>query len=474
MNQHNRRSPCMSWSPLPPRVARRLVVLVLTLAALPHFAARAADTTSPLRIAHFQADVTIPLNHRCMGVLPTKSQSIDDPLYAHGVVLLSADAPVVLVAVVWCEIRNGAYDQWRDALATAAGTTRERVLLSSLHQHDAPVVDRDAGRLLTDVGLRGELYDEPFHDQMVSRVANALRASLKDALPVTQIGTGLARVERIASSRRIVRANQRVTYERGSRSASDPAMAAADEGTIDPFLRTISFWNHDQPIVALHTYATHPMSRYGEGRVSADFVGLARARRQQERPDVHQIYFSGCSGDVTAGRYNDGSDASREQLITRLLQGMRDAWDAQQRQPVDAIAFRHVPLKLDFHPDPSLHADVLKRTLVDSSQTTEARILAAMSLASRERVERGQPIDVPAVQVGPASIVLLPGESFVAYQLAAQKIRPDQFVMTIGYGECWPGYVPTESDFHDGFHDKWLWVAPGSEARMLEALKKAL
>lgn len=467
MNQHNRRS-----SRIMP--ARAAFVFAMFLLILGIQTAPAQDVISKLRVAHFQTDVTIPLDHRCMGVLPTKSQVIDDPLYAHGLVILGPDAPIVLVAVDWCEIRNGAYDQWRDTLAAAANTTRERVLVSSLHQHDAPVVDRDAALLLAEVGLRGELYDEAFHDQTVARVAEALRTSLAQAVPLTHIGYGQARVDRIASSRRIVRDNQQVTYDRGSRSASDPAMAAADEGAIDPFLRTITLWNQDQAVVALHTYATHPMSRYGEGRVSSDFVGLARARRQQEQPAVHQIYFSGCSGDVTAGRYNDGSDSSREQLIIRLLQGMRDAWDAQQRQTIESLEFRNAPLHLEFHPDASLQADTLKRTLVDTTQTTEARILAAMSLASRIRVERGQAIDVPSVQLGPASIVLLPGESFVAYQLAAQKIRPQQFVMTIGYGECWPGYVPTEADFQDAFHDKWLWVGPGSEKRMLEALQQVL
>ena len=39
-------------------------------------------------------------------------------------------------------------------------------------------------------------------------------------------------------------------------------------------LKTISFWNQEQPLLALHAYATHPMSYYGQGEVSADFVGL--------------------------------------------------------------------------------------------------------------------------------------------------------------------------------------------------------
>ena len=118
------------------------------------------------RIARFSADVTIPLGHRCMGLLPTKSKEIIDPLQAHGFVLLGEGdfEPVVLAAVDWCEIRNEAYDRWRNVLAKTIGTSRERVLVSSLHQHDAPVSDIGAQNLLDRAGLKGELFDFAFHE----------------------------------------------------------------------------------------------------------------------------------------------------------------------------------------------------------------------------------------------------------------------------------------------------------------------
>ena len=188
------------------------------------------------RVATFSADVTIPLNHRCMGVLPTKSRRIKDPLEAKGFVLLSNERPIVVVAVDWCEIRNGAYDQWRDALATAAGTDRERVLVTSLHQHDAPVTDAGAAKLLRDAGLAGELYDESFHDEVVARVATALTKSLTAAVPVSHIGTGKARVENIASSRRVVLDDGRVSFGRGSRSGGNEFHSKAPDGQIDPFV----------------------------------------------------------------------------------------------------------------------------------------------------------------------------------------------------------------------------------------------
>ncbi len=91
-------------------------------------------------------------------------------------------------------------------------------------------------------------------------------------------------------------------------------------------------------------------------------------------------------------------------------------------------------------------------------------------------MEAGHPIDVPVLDFGSANLVLLPGEMYVEFQLMAQKLRPDSFVMTLGYGECAPGYVPIERAFNEGDENlkDWCWVGPGSEARIEAVLKEAL
>ncbi len=265
-----------------------------------------------------------------------------------------------------------------------------------------------------------------------------------------------------------------MAFDRGSRSGAEAFYRDQPSGLIDPLLKTISFWNNDQPLLALHAYATHPMSYYGGGEVSSDFVGLARDRRQRDDFSVKQIYVSGCSGDVTAGKFNTGSTDDRYALRDRLYQAMVVAWRNTRRVPLDRVVLRSIPLSLEFHPAPQLTEAALRRTCTMRIRAVEKRILAAMGLSSRQRVSAGEPIDVVCIDFGPAQIVLLPGESFVGYQLMAQGLRPDSFVMAIGYGECWPGYIPTESAFADGFEDNWLWVAPGSEHRMREALQSVL
>ncbi len=433
-----------------------------------------ADDSPQVTISSFSVDVTIPLGHRCMGILPTKSSEIVDPLECHGFVLLGAGEPIVLAAFDWCEIRNDAYDQWRDALAAAAGTTRERVLVSSLHQHDAPVIDSGAQDLLDQVGLQDELFDRKFHDDCIARVATALAESLANARPVTHIGAGEAQVEEVASTRRVELADGSITFGRGSGSGGNADFAAADEGAIDPFVRTVVFYDGDESVVALHAYAVHPMSYYGRGGVSADFVGMARRQMQELEPTCHHIYVSGCSGDVTAGKYNDGSPEMRPILAERLCDGMRRAFAAAAPVAVSEVELRTVPLELPFNSGEEFTAESLNAVIQDSSRDVRDRILAAMGLASRLRVDEGRAIDFVCVDLGPAKIVLFPGESFVAYQHIANVMEKEAMIVSIGYGECWPGYVPTDVAFEEGFEEGWRWVSEGCESRMRAALEVVL
>jgi hypothetical protein len=431
-------------------------------------------TAQEYRLAIFSADVTPPIGHPCMGggVAPVKK--IDDPLFANGFVLLGAGKPIVVVAVDWCELRNDAYERWRSALAEAAGTDRVRVLVSCLHQHDAPIADLEAQRLLDKHRAAGKICDLDFHERAVAGVARALRESLPLAQKITSFGIGQAAVEKVASNRRYLGPDGKPRFGRTS-ATRDAAARAEPDGTIDPMLKTLSFWDGDRPVLALSCYATHPMSYYGKGGVSSDFVGLARKRRQADDPKVFQIYTSGCSGNVTAGKYNDGSVENRAILADRIYQGMMAAWKATRRQPLTGIDFRSLAMRLEPRDGPGFTLDDLHKRLTEDKRPF-GQCLAALGLSWRKRADAGATIDVPLLDFGAAQLLLLPAESYVEYQLLAQKTRPDSFVVVMGYGECAPGYIPTEKavEENDGNLYDWCWVAPGAEKRMSAALAKIL
>lgn len=52
------------------------------------------------RVATFEADITIPIGHACMGGGVADAKEIMDPLFAKGFVLLGAGEPIVVVALV--------------------------------------------------------------------------------------------------------------------------------------------------------------------------------------------------------------------------------------------------------------------------------------------------------------------------------------------------------------------------------------
>jgi len=446
--------------------------LVFVFAFLALFAP--STVSAQWRLATFQVEVTPPLGHPCMGGGIKPASRVDDPLFVHGFILLGKTKPIVIAAVDWCEIRNDAYDAWRTSLADAVGTDPARVLVSSIHQHDAPIADLTAQKILDGVKAKGSICDLAFHDKTVRRVAQAARESIAKAVPITHVGIGQAKVENVASNRRFLGPNGRPRFSRTS-ATRDPAIRAAEEGTVDPWLKTLSFWNGDQPLLALSVYATHPMSYYGRGGISADFVGLARKRRQADDPTVLQIYASGCSGNVTAGKYNDGDPSNRPVLAERIYHAMKAAWLATKKQPLPDASFRVSKLELGARSSRGFRIDDLNTQLRNDAKPF-GQCLAALGLSWNERLKSRPTIDVPCLDWGPAALVLLPAEMYVEYQLMAQKLRPDDFIVVLGYGECAPGYVPTQQAEMEGDGNlaDWNWVAPGAEEKVRKALADVL
>src|SRR6476660_7291571 len=120
-----------------------LLLFILVALAGPA-AIDAADTG--LKLGTFDFDATPPVG--TMMSYDKVLRQDDLPLRCRGVVLLGAGQPIVLCALDWIGIANGGQDAFRDALAKAAGTSRERVAVHTLHQHDAPDCDFLAEKLL--------------------------------------------------------------------------------------------------------------------------------------------------------------------------------------------------------------------------------------------------------------------------------------------------------------------------------------
>jgi hypothetical protein len=419
-------------------------------------------------LATFSADVTPPIGHPLCGGWIEPVRGVDDPLRALGVILLGMGQPVVLCAVDWCGLRNDAHDAWRQALAQATHTVANRVAVHCVHPHNAPFVDLEAQRLSQATAGAPHCVDLKFFQRVVSQTAAAATAALKNTVEFTHLGVGQARVQQVASNRRILGPDGKVRYTRTS-ATRDKRIRDEPEGLIDPWLKTLSFWNGNRPLAALHFYATHPMSYYGDGRVSSDFCGLARQRRQQDDGKVFQTYFTGCAGNITAGKYNDGNPKNRPVLRDRVYDAMAAAWQATVRHPVKEWQWRSEPVTLPPRTEATFSAEQSRKVLADPKATAARRGNAAFQLGWLARQKR--PIEITCLDFGPALMLHLPGEPFIEYQLHAQQLRKDSFVCVAGYGDGGVGYIPTAQAYLEGGYEPTVALAgPKSEAILHRAM----
>lgn len=423
-----------------------------------------------LSLATFRANITPPVGSPLCGGWIRPVQSVTDPLHALGVVLLGAGDPIVLCALDWCAVAGEDHRRWREALAAAVRTAPDRVAVQCVHPHNAPLTSLAAQRLISPTDLPA-MVDVDAFDRAVADAARAAAASLDAARPVTEIRAGQAPVERVASNRRITGPDGTVRAIRFS-ACADPALRAEPEGLIDPMLRTVSFWSAGRKLAALHAYATHPMSYYGDGRVTGDFCAIARERLTAAEGALH-IHFTGCAGDIAPGKYNDGSPAARTRLADRIHSAMLRADAAARPLPPAPPEWRtwRGALPTCAEADPDLRAEI-----VDPAAGHVRRKRAALILAAREHATL-HPMLLTSLHLGAGAAILLhlPGEPFIAYQLHAAALRPEAILLAAAYGDYGPGYIPlAEHHGRGGYELTWTFVAPAAEPALRSAIRALL
>jgi hypothetical protein len=434
----------------------------------------AADSASGLRIAPFRFDVTPPVGHPLCGGWIKPVVDVVDNLEAIGFVILGAGQPIVICAVDWTGILNDAHVAWRTAMAEGAGTTPDRVAVQCVHQHDAPFVCLQAEKLLEEQQTGLQCVETEFFRTCLDRARDAVKTALPKARPLTHLAHGEGVVEKVASNRRVaIGPNGKITKMRGS-ACRDAELIALPEGLIDSRLKTVAFYDGAEKIISCHYYASHPMSYYGGGHVSSDFVGLARKQRQKEEPGCTHIYFTGCAGNVAAGKYNEGTPEARVQLTQRMYDGLVLSEKSLQPQPIGGITWKtHEILPPT---NPVWDADKLRQMVANPQNVAANRIRPAMVLSWIQRVEnKVPPIILSALEMGGISLLHLPAECFIEYQLRAQQLQPGRFIATAAYGDGGPWYIPVKEAYPQGGYE--VSVANCSDAAdgiITEGLRKLL
>jgi hypothetical protein len=433
----------------------------------------AVSLRAELKLATFDLDVTPPLGS--MMAYDRVTNTWDMSLRARGITILGAGEPIVLCSIDWIGIANEAHDEFRAALAKAAGTTPSRVTVHCIHQHDAPDADFGAEKILRAAGVEPGQFESTWQRVALANLAAAVKTSLATAQPITHLGLGKANVIDVASNRRIPGPDGKIKGVRYT-ATKDPALRDAPVGVVDSEVSLVSFWNNDKPIAVLSYFATHPQSYYRTGIPNPDFPGLARFMRQLAVPAALHVHFNGAGGNIGAGKWNDGSPENRRLLAERLADGMRRAWDATKKQPLaeNQIAWAVEPVALP----PSAHLDPAKLDAqLRAREATFITLGGASRLAFLQRMQAGKKIDITCLTLGSARILHMPGELFVEYQLAAKKQRPDLFIAMAAYADYGPWYIGTTIAYEEGGYETSppaSNVAPEVEPILTRAIEKLL
>ena len=168
-----------------------------------------------LRVATFRCDVTPPL-----GFVTSPSfkplETIEHPLLAKGIVLDDGQHRYVLCAIDWCTLCNSTYDLFRQKVAEGAGTDPSRVAIHTVHQHTAPIADNDGYRRLLQTTDPPACPDLKFFETTADRLGATVKQSLGNLQAFDRIGAGQGRVDRVASTRRLIEKDGKVHHPRWS------------------------------------------------------------------------------------------------------------------------------------------------------------------------------------------------------------------------------------------------------------------
>lgn len=450
-----------------------LLLFILLLAPLLLMTGAVKDTVKDqpafLQLSVFDLDATPPVGSPL--AYDPMEKSWDLGLRARGVVILGSGDPIVLCAIDWIGIGNESQDVFKATLADAAHTVPERVVVHTLHQHDAPICDFSAEKMLVSQGLDPGAFEGSFARKMLVNLHEAVAKSLDQAQPLSHISLGEGRVYKVASNRRIVDENGKVGTMRGS-SCKIPELQAAPEGLIDPMVSVIGFWNGDVPVAVLSFYATHPQSYYLTKVANPDFPGIARFMRQLAVPDALHVHFNGAGGNIAAGKYNDGSKEKRGILAGRLADGMKRAWESSKKVPVSADLVNW-EAKSVLLPPAKENLEEIAIKMKEEGYRYRTNYMG--KLVWYRRRQEGRFINLSCLSIREARVLFMPGELFVEYQLAAKAMRPDLFVSMAAYGNYGPLYIATEEAYDQGGYEvRTSSVTSEAESILMEGMKQLL
>ena len=397
-----------------------------------------------------EAIITPPVGVEPIEPRGARSTGIHDDLFARALSLGDGTTTLVVVGMDLLGLDPDLVDQARDAVWKRARVPAERLMLTSTHNHCAPVTI-SWGRSAQ------ERRDREWEGRLVDAIADVVTRSLQVMHPAT-VAAGRAPVQ-IGLNRRLA-------------TVDDTMMMPNPEGPVSPWVDVLRVDRTEGgPLALLFTHAAHAVTVHTTGtEFSAEFPGFAvQAIRQKMGQGVMPLFAQGCCGDINVDPLRGGY-AEAERVGGVLGDAAVRAAQAAEPIPAAPLSYAVKQVFLPFEPlDPSTIAEILSRAREGQ------RVLAAQKAADgamynqrelvlwAERMQkitesgetlRGLPFEVQGFALGDGIALLgLTHEVFVDYQLFLQAQSPFPRTMVFAYTNGCGDYVPTADAFTLGGYE---------------------
>ena len=415
-----------------------------------------------MELAKFSINFTPPVKTPVLWGTGEETSKIRDSLWFRGIILDDGIKKCVIASLDYCGLMNSAYDDLVKVIASAIDIPEKNVIIHCIHQHDAPLINFEIEDI---IGVK--TFPRNWWENLLLKTSEKAKQALEEMVDISGIGFASKKISGYASNRRIVGEDGKIKYIRYSK-CNSPQVKAMPCGIIDPVLRTIAFKGNDNHIIASwNFYATHPQVADGRKMFSADAPGEAMSVIRKNIPDSFPCYFSGLSGDVTAGKY---STVDLEKNISKFGKILANAIESNLNslQWIQCDNFNLSYESFAFPRNGNLNT-------IPGDSGVKNNVIEAV-IKSCMQYPKNFEYKISMLSFNSIKILFFPGEPFVEYQLFAQSQISDVFLAVCGNCSDNFLYIPMKKSFSEGGYEveKTCWCSDKVENKMKTAIKNIL
>ena len=422
--------------------------------------AAAADAKPQFRAGFAERDISPAIGmEQPGGYGKSYIRALHDPCKARAVVFDDGKTRVAIVGIDALFIRRQTVQAVRAAIQRKCGIDPQSIMISASHTHSGgpigyylPGEFDDATALVKSLVYDQTVCANPEYLAKVERgIVEAVCAA--DAGKVAaRCGVGFGIEDKVAFNRRF-RMKQGFTMTHPGPGNPDILEAA---GPVDPQVGVLGAWSDDGKFLGcIVNFACHATT--GPGGASADYIHyLERAIRGVMGDQSVVVFLPGAAGDVTQVDNRISVQIKQFGDVSSRFVGGRVGAEAvktllsmeQATAPLDLLASKQRVLQIKRRPPSSAHLAKAIETVkkdpktVDATEWTFAK--ETVLLDARIAREPVVPVEVQAVQVGPAVFLSCPAEYFCQFGLDLKSRSKFPFTFPVSLGNDAIGYVPTD------------------------------